>query len=200
MKAKELRYLVKADAYRCYRSTGIKAVIKGIRSGIGFKYIFWMRMCGYFRGKLYFWPLLFIAQKMLKRCIFRFGIEIDPSTSIGPGFFIRHFSGIFIFPSVKIGRNFTISQGVTIGKKYRGEKTGVPVIGDNVFIGPGAKILGKITVGNNVAIGANAVVTKDVPENAVVVGIPARVISYDGSGGCVRRIDYDDYIVDLKSS
>jgi serine O-acetyltransferase len=67
----------------------------------------------------------------------------------------------------------------------------VPVIGDNVYIGPGAKIIGRVNMGSGVAIGANAVVTKDVPDNAVVVGVPAKVISYNGSKGYINKTDYD---------
>ena len=93
-------------------------------------------------------------------------------------------------PRAKIGKNCNISQGVTIGQSNRGKRAGVPVIGDSVFIGPGAKIFGAITIGNNVAIGANAVVTSDVPDNAVVAGIPARILSLLGSAGYVQHI-YD---------
>ena len=89
-----------------------------------------------------------------------------------------------------IGKNCNISHGVTIGIMNRGSKAGVPIIGDNVYIGPGAKIMGNIKVGDNAAIGANAVVTKNVPDNAVVVGVPAKVISYDGSEGYINRMDY----------
>jgi serine O-acetyltransferase len=89
-----------------------------------------------------------------------------------------------------IGRNCNISQGVTIGRINRGKRSGTPIIGDNVYIGPGAKILGGITVGNGAAIGANCVVTRDVPENGVVVGIPGEVISHTGSEGYVNFTDY----------
>jgi len=70
---------------------------------------------------------------------------------------------------------------VSIGAAYGGNYPGVPKIGDNVYIAPGAKLIGGITIGNNVAIGANSVVTKSIPDNAVVVGIPGEVISYKGS-------------------
>lgn len=79
-----------------------------------------------------------------------------------------------------IGENCNIGQGVTIGIAGRGEKKGVPQIGNKVYIAPGAKIIGKIIIGNNVMIGANSVVTKDVPDNAVVAGVPAKIISYKG--------------------
>ena len=80
-----------------------------------------------------------------------------------------------------------ISQGVTIGQVNRGKYQGVPTIGNGVYIGPGAKVIGKISIGSNVAIGANAVVTTDVPDNACVAGVPARVISMDGADGYVNR-------------
>jgi serine O-acetyltransferase len=109
------------------------------------------------------------------------GIDIPANTQVGKGFYIGHFGEIIINEDVKIGENCNISQGVTIGVGGRGENSGCPIIGDRVFIGPGAKIFGKIKIGNDVAIGANAVVTKDLPDNAVAVGIPAKIISYKGS-------------------
>ena len=69
---------------------------------------------------------------------------------------------------------------VTIGSSRGGNRAGYPTIGNNVFIGCGAKILGKVSIGNNVIIGANSVVTKDIPDNAIAVGVPAHIISYDG--------------------
>jgi len=69
----------------------------------------------------------------------------------------------------------------------RGERAGVPKIGDNVYIGPGVKMFGKIDVGDNAAIGANCVVTKDVPDYGVMVGIPGEVISFDGSIGYINK-------------
>lgn len=84
-----------------------------------------------------------------------------------------------------------LSQQVTIGVVNRGKMKGYPTIGDNVYIGPGAKVIGNVHVGNNVAIGANCVVTKDVPDNAVVVGIPGQVISYEGSTGYINKTDYE---------
>ncbi|MEM2145872.1 MAG: serine O-acetyltransferase, partial [Candidatus Jordarchaeaceae archaeon] len=103
------------------------------------------------------------------------GISISSNAKIGKGLYIGHFGLIFIHNDVEIGENCSIAQGVTIGSLGLG-KEGVPKIGNNVFIGSGAKVLGPITIGNNVRIGANAVVIKDVPDNATVVGVPARVV------------------------
>jgi serine O-acetyltransferase len=103
------------------------------------------------------------------------GISIPASVKIGKGFYIGHFGGIIVHSDVQIGENFSIGPGVVLGTRGLGNK-GVPQIGNNVYIGVGAKVLGNVKVGNNVKIGANAVVIKDVPDNATVIGIPARLI------------------------
>lgn len=109
------------------------------------------------------------------------GIELPPNVDIGPGFYIGHFGCIYIGGPTKIGKFCNISQENTIGVAGRGEKRGIPELGDFVYVAPGAKIIGKIKIGNHVAIGANAVVTKDVPDNAVVVGVPSQVLNYNSS-------------------
>jgi serine O-acetyltransferase len=124
---------------------------------------------------------------LLKKRI-RFGIDIYPRTRIGKGFYIGHFGTIIVSSHAIIGDNCNISQGVTIGMAVRGDKKGVPEIGDRVYIGPGSKLIGKIKIGNDVAIGANAVVINDVPDNAVVVGVPGKVVSLDGSGDYVVNV------------
>jgi len=113
------------------------------------------------------------------------GIEIPLDTEIGPGFYIGHWGGIIVHSKTVVGCNCNISHGVTIGEGGRGEGRGVPSIGDRVYIGPGAKLFGDITVGNDVAIGANAVVNKSVPAGAVVGGIPAEILSMKGSADFV---------------
>ena len=109
------------------------------------------------------------------------GIEIHPGAKIGDGFFMDHAMGIVIGETAEIGDNVTIYHGVTLGgimpafksDEQRGIKRH-PTLEDGVIIGSGAQILGPVVVGKNAKIGANAVVTKDVPENAVMVGIPAK--------------------------
>jgi serine O-acetyltransferase len=98
------------------------------------------------------------------------GAEISPYALIGPGLCLMHSVGIVIGPEVSIGRNVRIYQGVTLGD---GSRPGQPTIGDDVTIGCNAAVIGGVTIGNRVLIGANAVVTKDVPDDAVAVGIPA---------------------------
>lgn len=110
---------------------------------------------------------------------------MDATTEIGPGLIIGHTCGIVINKDCCIGSNCSVSHHVTLGRKSREPNKGCPTLGDRVYIGPGAVIIGAIHIGNDAAIGANAVVTKDVPDNAVVAGIPARVISDRGSEGYV---------------
>ncbi|MBA4317255.1 MAG: serine acetyltransferase [Flavobacterium sp.] len=159
--------------------------------GESFKYIFWMRICCFLRQFFFTRLTLFVfARLILSHYSYKLGISIPYQTKIGSGFYIGHFGGIVVNGSAIIGKNCNLSHCVTIGQANRGKIKGSPVIGDNVYIGPGAKIIGSVKVGNNVAIGANCVVTKDIPANAVVVGIPGRVISFKGSSGYVNRTDY----------
>ncbi|SEO64207.1 serine O-acetyltransferase [Paenibacillus sp. OV219] len=141
----------------------------------GFKYIFFLRLCAFLRHKkpmLFFIPLYLITRFILKHYSYKFGIDVPYYTRVGKGFYIGHFSCIFVNPAAVIGEHVLISQGVTIGNTSKG----VPTIGNNVYIGAGAKVIGPVKIGNNVAIGANSVVTKDVPDNSVVAGVPARII------------------------
>lgn len=195
MKYSEYRYLVLSDLYRLTGSVKTTTLIRHVMVGQSFKYNFWMRTCQYARtSPLLKYTIYPIAQIMIHRLVYKLGISIPHTTQIGPGFCIGHFGGIVINGKSIIGNNCDISQGVTLGVANRGKNKGWPKLGDNIYIGPGAKIVGAVTIGNNVAIGANCVVTKDVPDNSVVVGIPGRVISQEGSLGYVNRTDYDDKI------
>ena len=104
-----------------------------------------------------------------------YGVQIPETCEIGPGLELPHCLSIVLHYNTKLGKNCTIHQFVTIA----GVNGKAPVVGDNCFISSGACIIGNITIGNNVTIGANAVVTKDIPNDATVVGVPARVIHYD---------------------
>jgi serine O-acetyltransferase len=103
-------------------------------------------------------------------------VVIGRGADFGPGLVILHSFGIVINSRVKAGRNLVLEHGVTIGA----EKNQSPTLGDNVFIGAGAKIIGPVRIGSDVKIGANAVVIRDVPDGATVVGIPARVVKIYG--------------------
>jgi serine O-acetyltransferase len=121
-------------------------------------------------------PVFLVAQFLVQ---VMWGIEMPRSARIGPGLYIGHFGGIILSPDVVIGAHCSLSQGITIGAG----KDGVPVLGDHVYVAPGARIFGGIRVGSNVKIGANAVVYRDIPDNAVVVLDPGfRIISFAGNG------------------
>ncbi len=102
------------------------------------------------------------------------GISLPKSAVIGPGLRIWHFGGIFLHPAVRIGKNCTLRQGVTIGNRVADGP--VPVIGDDVDFGAYAQVLGDVRIGNGCHIGAMSVVLCDVPDGATAVGVPARVI------------------------
>ena len=106
---------------------------------------------------------------------------ISPQATIGPGLYIGHFGQVIINGGAVIGSNAFISQEITIGYAQRGGRKGTPVIGDRVYIAPGAKLFGAITLGDDVAVGANAVVNRDVEDRSVVGGVPSRLISKQGS-------------------
>lgn len=186
--------IIQSDLYRYTKKINYGSLIKNLQENPGFKFTFYLRLCNYlFRGKKFQkYVLLRFFSIIYRRNIYKYGISIPYTTYIGCGFYIGHFGNIVIHKNVKIGRNCNISQGVTIGISNRGDKKGCPSIGDNVYIGPGAKIFGNILIGNNVAIGANSVVTKDIPDNAVVVGIPGKIISYKGSTGYINNTEYPE--------
>jgi serine O-acetyltransferase len=104
------------------------------------------------------------------------GIVIDSSTTIGRRLSIEHHGGIVIHGAAVIGDDCMLRHGVTIGNAGRKDPFGAPTIGNRVEIGAGAKVLGRITIGDDAVVGANAVVTRDVPAGAVVGGVPARLI------------------------
>ena len=186
------RFLVLSDLYRITGSPKRAPLLRYLFHGESYRYNFWMRTCAYTKGHpLLKYTLYPFARLILGHLVYKLGISIPAGTSIGSGFYIGHFGGIVVSQKATIGRNCNISQGVTIGRANRGRNRGYPVLGDNVYIGPGAVIAGSVRIGNNVAIGANCVVTMDIPDDSVVVGIPGRVISQAGAAGYVNRTDYD---------
>ena len=130
------------------------------------------------------------------------GVEIHPGAKIGKNLFIDHGMGVVIGETSEIGDNVTIYHAVTLGgsspsidsERQRHEKRH-PTIGNDVVIGSGAQIIGPIKIGNNVRIAANAVVVKDVPENATMVGIPAKAVKLENKGS-FRPYGVDDKVKD----
>jgi serine O-acetyltransferase len=185
--------LVASDLFRHEGRTDALAFCRCIAKNPGFNCTFWFRMASCARGESLiiriFSPLLALVKHHYE---IKYGISIPRTAQIGPGFYIGHFGGIVVHGDCRIGRDCNISQSVTLGVTNRGRRAGVPTIGDRVYVGPGAKIIGAVRIGSNVAVGANAVVTHDVPDNAVVAGVPAKIISYAGSVGYIDRTDYPE--------
>ncbi len=123
--------------------------------------------------------MFFIARALSQLNRFFTGIEIHPGAKIGRGLFIDHGMGVVIGETTEIGDNCTIYQGVTLGGTGKEKGKRHPTIGNNVFVGSGAKVLGPFTVGDNSKVAANAVVLREVPANSTVVGVPARVVTKD---------------------
>jgi serine O-acetyltransferase len=128
----------------------------------------------------------FAVQRLM---IILFGIEIDAHAHIGPGIFVNHSGGVVIGPAT-IGRNCNISHGVTLGRSSLAPGTGgddAPILGDRVWLGPGAVVAGPIALGNDVVVAANSLVTRNIPDRGVGRGVPASVISLTGS---FRQVSY----------
>ncbi len=126
--------------------------------------------------KLYLKKRYFLARWISQHAVKKTGIEIHPGAIIGDGLFIDHGQGVVIGETAIIGNDVTIYQGVTLGGTGKESGKRHPTIGNNVLISAGAKVLGSFNVGDNSKIGAGSVVLKEVPDNATVVGIPAKVI------------------------
>jgi len=189
MKTNEYINLIKSDLARYDIKPGVYELLKFYSLNPGFKYTLVMRTASYLKSAGRIWvPLYLVARFVLMRYEFKFGISIPYNTDIGPGLYIGHYGGVFVNYQAVIGKNCNINHDVTIGAAYGGKTPGVPVIGDNVYFGPGSKIIGGIHIGNNVAIGANCVLTKSVHDNAIVVGIPGTIISEKGSSEYVTNI------------
>lgn len=108
------------------------------------------------------------------------GVDIHPGAVLGSGLFIDHATGVVIGETAEVGEDVTLYHGVTLGGSGRDTGKRHPTIGDRVTIGAGAKVLGAIKIGDDSRIGANAVVVKEVPSSAVVIGVPGQVISRHG--------------------
>lgn len=170
---------IKHDAHVYWEKRGTKSILQSFLYALtchGWHIMFLFRI-----GKIIYAIKVPIVSHILK-IIFQvtwfvfttfYGVWLDLSNNIGKGFYIGHFGGVIIRGD--FGDFCSIGQCVTVGSKGAGKSDGHPVIGDGVYIGAGAKVIGNINIGNNAVIGANAVVTKPIPDNMLAVGIPAKL-------------------------
>lgn len=175
---KDLTAFIKWDFERINGKITFPKLMMSLLFEPGFKYIFWMRITRYFWLKRGLARIPFILCRfILKHFAYKYTFDVSYRAKIGPGLSIAHHGCIIVRAAALIGENCSLRPGVVIGKKLTND-INAAVLGNNVDIGVGAKILGDVHIGNNVTIGANAVVTKDVPDNAIVAGIPSRVLRY----------------------
>lgn len=179
--------LIRSDYRKCKRYGANFFVIVFFTQG--FWAIFQYRVANAFFRRVKIQPfraiILFVMKVWQKNIEIITGISIPASAKIGHSFYIAHFGGIILNSNTAIGNDCNISQGVTIGVSGLGEKRGVPIIGNNVYIAANCVVAGKITIGDNTLIGACSLVNADVAENSVVLGVPAAVISEKGSNGYI---------------
>ena len=180
------------------RDPAAKSILSIILTYPGVKAVFFHQISNFF----YKAGFDLIARIISQTIRFFTGIEIHPGAKIGKNLFIDHGMGVVIGETSEIGDNVTIYHNVTLGgsspsidsERQRHEKRH-PTIGNDVVIGSGAQIIGPIKVGNNSRIAANAVVVKDVQENATMVGIPAKAVKLENKGS-FRPYGVDDKVKD----
>lgn len=161
--------LLKADLFRANRKKGLTALVNTALRKREFRYIVYYRW--YQSGKLK--PLAWL---MLRNIARKTHIDIGWKAHIEGGLVIVHSGGIAVNNDTRIGKNCTLYHGATIGMEFRGKRIGSPTIGDNVWIGSNAAIVGNITIGNDVLVAPLAYVNFDVPNHSIVIGNPARII------------------------
>jgi len=159
----ELKQIIQADMLRYYDKVPVMKPVQ-------IRYLIVYRKASFYkkisiRGIYYRMRLQRLSEKT--------GIQLPTKAQIGKGLFIAHFGSIIVNPDAKLGCNVNIAPGVVIGKTNRGEKKGVPSIGNDVWIGANAVIVGNINIGDDVMIAPNAYVNMDVPSHSIVLGNPA---------------------------
>jgi serine O-acetyltransferase len=168
---------LRAKAFWCYDSQSRKTVVKVLLTD-GTAAMIWYRLMQWARR----WRLAPLEMLFNRTNTIFCGCIIGRGAEFGPGFVLIHSLGVVINGNVRGGSGVKIEHQVTIGA----EKRKSPVLGNDVFIGAGAKIIGAVTIGDGARVGANAVVLKDVPAGATVVGIPATVVR--GKEGTATRL------------
>lgn len=159
----------------CYRKSGKyrNIFLWNVYFDPGLKFLYWLRKSQSSPARS---PHGLFCRLMLRRYQIRYGFQISAKTQIGGGLYLGHWGAVVVNPKAKIGKNCNLAQGVTIGQTNRGEKAGVPEIGDNVWIGANSVIVGGIKIGNNVLIAPNTYVNRDVEDDSIAIGNPMTVI------------------------
>jgi serine O-acetyltransferase len=186
---RDLKHVIDADLFRYYGDNSSKVFKKAYKFVPGFRFTYWLRKCDYLSKRPSYTRVSFYyARWRYSRLKVKYGFDIEYSTKIGEGLYLGHWGGVVIHPQSVIGKNCNISHQVTIGVDSGKGEDAVPKIGDNVYLAPGSKIFGKISLGDNCAVGANSVVNEDVLPGITAAGLPAKVVSNQGSAAYVKNI------------
>lgn len=167
--------LIQQDYFRKTGKFDKNVLFKGFLDP-GIRFVYFLRKSQQTSPKS---PLGIFYRILLRRYQIKYGFQISAKTEIGAGLYLGHWGTVVVNPGAKIGKNCNLAHGVTIGQTNRGDKKGIPVIGNEVWIGTNAVIVGGITIGNNVLIAPNSYVVNDIPDNSIVVGNPARIMQSD---------------------
>lgn len=161
--------IVYADLYRYNGKKGIRPLLDTAIRKMEFRWILLFRLYQCRRHP-------FLSRWLLRRYSLKTGIQIGWHTRIGEGLVLVHCGDIAVNNEAVLGRNCTLYQGVTIGMEFRGERKGNPVIGNNVWVGSNACIVGNIVIGDDVLVAPLSFVNFDVPSHSIVIGNPAKII------------------------
>lgn len=175
---KELKEIINKDLSRYYNMP--LSIKHKLLMPLEIKYLICFRKASYYEAHNTFLLKQLYLLKLI-RIMKKTQINIPSGTRIGEGFYIGHLGRIIINPESKIGKNVNIATGVTIGQSNRGNKKGVPTIGNNVWIGTNSVIVGNITIGDDVLIAPLSYVNTDVPAHSVVIGNPSTIHSKDNA-------------------
>jgi serine O-acetyltransferase len=164
--------IIKADLYRHDGLRGFRGFLRGwFKPGFRYTYLYRKVTDPATNG-----VARFFYRFLKRRYRLRYGYEISIEAQIGEGFYLSDHCGPVVIGPIKIGKHCNIAHGVTIGRAYRDGKTYRPTLGDRVWIGTGAVLVGDIKIGSDVLIAPNALVTRSVPNHSLVIGNPARII------------------------
>jgi serine O-acetyltransferase len=167
-----LSKLIRADLYRHDGLCGFAGFCRGLLRP-GFRYSLVMRLMAARRRPS---PLRFILRVLKRRYRFKYGFEINPEARIGEGFLLTDHCGPVVIGPVEIGKLCSVAHNVTIGRAYKNGEIGRPTLGDRVWVGAGAVLVGRIAIGTDVLIAPNAFVNFDVPDHSLVIGNPGKII------------------------